>query len=116
MKAEVLEKLKAAAQELISAPSCSAEARAAGEKWLQAVGTPDEEAATAALMQEMEADVTSVEGLIALAESELGKKIFGEAAPGVAAHGREIKAAGAKYCDCPACVAAVKILSLKDEL
>ena len=48
--------------------------------------------------------------LIAFAESDEGRQVFGaEAAPGVAAHGREIKAAGAKYCDCPACAAGIPL-------
>ena len=34
----------------------------------------------------------------------------------VAAHAREIKAAGAKYCDCPACAAVEAILDKKDIL
>ena len=34
----------------------------------------------------------------------------------VAAHGKEIKAAGAVYCDCPACAAVEKILAKKDEM
>ena len=34
----------------------------------------------------------------------------------LAEHGKEIKAAGAKYCDCPACAAVEAILSKKDEL
>ena len=55
--------------------------------------------------------------LIAFAESDEGRQVFGaEAAPGVAAHGREIKAAGAKYCDCPACAAAAAILEKMDLL
>ena len=33
-----------------------------------------------------------------------------------AAHAREIKAAGAKYCDCPACAAVEAILEKKDLL
>ena len=34
----------------------------------------------------------------------------------VLAHAQEIKAAGAKYCDCPACAAAEAILEKKDAL
>lgn len=34
----------------------------------------------------------------------------------VAEHGREIKAKGAKYCDCPACAAAEAILRREDEM
>ena len=41
---------------------------------------------------------------------------FGEKAPEVAAYGREIKAAGAKYCDCPACAAVEAILAKKEEM
>ena len=58
----------------------------------------------------------TVDALIALAESEMGVKIFGDKAKGVADHGREIKAAGAKYCDCPACAAVEAILAKKEEM
>ena len=34
----------------------------------------------------------------------------------MATHAKEIKAAGEKYCNCPACVAAVAILENKDAL
>ena len=37
-------------------------------------------------------------------------------AKNVAAHGKEIKAAGAKYCDCPACMAVAAILEKKGEM
>ena len=58
-----------------------------------------------------------IDGLIAFAESDMGAKIFGaEMAKNVAAHGKEIKAAGAKYCDCPACAACEAILARKEEL
>ena len=59
-----------------------------------------------------------VDNLIAFAESETGAKVFGgeEAAKGVAEHGRQIKAAGAKYCDCPACAAVEAILEKKEEM
>ena len=44
-------------------------------------------------------------------------EVFGaESAKDVAAHAREIKAAGAVYCDCPACAAAEAILEKKDML
>ena len=43
--------------------------------------------------------------------------MFGEEkAKDVAAHAKEIKAAGAKYCDCPACAAVEAILDKKDEI
>ena len=46
----------------------------------------------------------------------MGAKVFGgiDAAKGVAEHGKAIKAAGAKYCDCQACAAVEAILEKKD--
>ena len=44
-------------------------------------------------------------------------KVFGaEGAKKLLVHAESIKAAGAKYCDCPACAACEKILAHKDEL
>ena len=64
---------------------------------------------------ELEADIMPIDGLIAFAESDAGAQVFGaDAAKNVAAHAKEIKAAGAKYCDCPACAAAEAILEKKD--
>lgn len=109
----VVEKTK----ELTAAHSCCREAREEAGKWLQALGTAGEKAETAAYIKELEEDITPIDGLIAFAESDAGKKIFGaENAAKMAAHAREIKAAGAKYCDCPACTAALAILSKKDEM
>lgn len=103
--------------ELINAPSCSAEAKAAAKSWLAAVGTDKEAEETKKLIAELEEDIMPVDTLIAFADSEAGAKVFGEEmAKNVAAHGREIKAAGAKYCDCPACAAVEAILEKKEEM
>lgn len=102
---------------LMDAPSCSREAKAAAQRWLDAIGTEQEAAETKKFLDEMEADVMPIDGLIAFAESEKAAKIVGpEKAKELAAHAREIKAAGAKYCDCPACAAAAAILEKKAEL
>ena len=103
-------------KELIDAPTCSQEAREAAKAWLDAVGTDREQEETKKYIAELEEDIVTVDGLIAFAESEAGAGVFGEKAPEVAAHGREIKAAGAKYCDCPACAAVEAILSKKEEM
>lgn len=117
MEKEVLDYVVEKTHKLMEAHTCSKEAKAAAQAWLDAVGTADEGAETQKYIAELEADLVTVDALIALAESELGSQIFGaEAAQGVAAHGREIKAAGAQYCDCPACVAVVDILAKKEEL
>ena len=70
-----------------------------------------------AYIAELEADIMPVDGLIAFAESEGGAQVFGpEKSREVADHGKKIKAAGAKYCDCPACAAAEAILTEKDHM
>lgn len=113
VRAYVTEKVK----ELIGAPSCCAEAKAAGQAWLDAAGTEKEAEATKKLIAELEADIVTVDGLIAFAGSEAGAQVFGaEKAGEILAHAEEIKAAGAKYCDCPACAACEAILSKKEEL
>lgn len=96
---------------MIAAPSCCQELKAAGQKWLDAVGTDRENAAWSALLAEVKEDVCTLEETIPFFESELGTQIFGpEKARALAAHAREIRAQGAKWCDCPACAAGVKIL------
>lgn len=116
MKKDVLEFVTQKSKELIEAKTCSAEAREAAEQWMNAVGTELEAEETKKYIAELEEDIVTVEGLEAFAESEMGAKVFGVDAPNVATHAREIKAAGAKYCDCPACAAVEAILSKKEEM
>lgn len=112
-KNDVMEKVK----ELMGAHSCCTEAKAAAKAWLDAIGTEKEKECAKALIQELEEDIMPIDQLIAFAGSEAGAQVFGkETAQKVEAHAREIKAAGAKYCDCPACAAAAAILEHKEEL
>ena len=109
----VVEKSK----ELMSASTCSSEAKAAAQAWLDAVGTDREAEETKKYVEELEADIMPIDGLIGFAESEHGAQVFGaDKALEVATHAREIIAAGAKYCDCPACAAVEAILDKKDIL
>lgn len=80
--------------------------------WLDAVGTDNEEAETKKYIAELEEDIMPIDGLIGFAGSEAGAAVFGaEKAKEVEAHAKEVKAAGGKYCDCPACAACEVILS-----
>lgn len=104
-------------QEMMNAPSCSREAKEAAQAWLDAAGTDREAEETKKYVAELEADIVTVDGLISFAESPDGAHVFGaDKAKHVAEHGREIKAAGAVYCDCPACAAVEAILNKKDEI
>ena len=58
-----------------------------------------------------------IDQLIGFAGSAKGEEYFGaDAAKGIAVHAREIKAAGAKYCDCPACSVVEDILRKKEDM
>ena len=104
-------------QELIAAPSCSAEAKEAAQRWLNAAGTDKEAEETKKYIEELEADIMPIDNLIAFAGSEAGAGYFGaELAKNITAHAEEIKLAGAEYCDCPACAAVAEILARKKEL
>ena len=111
-KAIVMEKVK----ELINAPTCCQEAKEAAQAWLDAVGTDREAEKARELIAELEEDLMPIDQLIAFAGSEAGARVFGDKAGEVAAHGKAVKEAGGKYCDCPACVAVEAVLERKEEL
>ncbi len=117
MKREVLDELVKRTQELINAPTCSQETKEAAQRWLDAVGTDAENAETKAFITELEEDIMPIDSLIGFAESEKGRAYFGaDTAASIAAHAREIQAAGARYCDCPACVIVAAILEKKADI
>lgn len=66
MTQETLDFVKEKTVALIAAHSCSAEAKAAAEKWLAAVGTAKEAEVTKAYIAELEADIMPIDGLIGL--------------------------------------------------
>ena len=108
-----MENIKKKVQEMISSYSCYAELKKVGQEWLDAAGTDNEAAATQKLLAEIEADLMPIDGMISFAESELCQQMFGEkGAADMLAHGKEIKAQGAVYCDCPACACALEIKDL----
>lgn len=117
MDKEVLNYVVEKTHDLMNAGSCSSEAKAAAQAWLDALGTDQEAAETRTYIEELEGDIMPIDMLISFAESDGGAAVFGaEMTKNVAAHAKEIKAAGARFCDCPACAAAEAILEKKDAL
>jgi len=111
MEKEVRDYVIGKTRDLLNAPSCCAEAKEAANAWLNAVGTDGEETETKKYISELKEDILPIDALIAFTESDAGIRVFGaEKAGKYHAHGIELKAAGAKYCDCPACSAAEAIL------
>ena len=104
--------------EMTSIPYCCEEAKAAAADWMNALGTDKEAEQTSKLLTELEEDILPIDSYIAFAGSEAGVKVFGgeEGAQKEISRAKERKAVGAKYCDCPACVAALAILDKREEL
>jgi hypothetical protein len=102
---------KEVVEKLMHAPSACQEAVQAGERYLKAVGTPEEEAARQALVEELKEDVTDIDGLIAFASSPAGEAVFGkEGAEATRKAAEAAKAGGEHYCICDACQAGAEIL------
>ena len=117
MKQEVRDFVAEKTRGLLEAFSCCAELKAAAQAWLDAAGTEKEAEATKQYIAELEEDIMPIASLIAFAESQGGPQYFVlQKTNEVAAPAREIQAAGARYCDCPACAAAEAILEKKAEM
>ena len=101
-------------KKLINAPSCYAELKTKAQTWLDAIGTKEEQDAAKAFITELEGDITKIDNLVAFAHSEQATQIFGDGAKAFAAHADELKASGAKYCDCAACTPGRAILANKN--
>lgn len=113
MLEDTIEKTKV----LLNASTCCAELASAAQSWLDAIGTEHEATAAKRYIEELEADIMPIDGLLGFAESQAGIQYFGEeTAANIAEHAKELKANGARYCDCPACAAAEAILENKAEL
>ena len=108
-KQEILAKVN----DLIAAPSVCADVKAAAEAYAKLQNKQNADA----LVKALEANVNSIDETIALAGSELGKKIFGEeTAANMVKLGQKVKAEGGKYCFCPACQAGSVIYENKAAL
>lgn len=109
----MVEKVK----EMMAAPMCYQGLRDVAQAWLDARGSKGEKAAAQKLLAAIEECITPIDSLVAFAHSDDAKEIFGaEGAKKFAAHADELKASGAKYCDCAACTPGQAILEHKAEL
>lgn len=105
------------ANKLIAVPFCYQGLKDAAQNWIDAVGTENEKASAKTLVDEAAADIMPIDAVIGFMKSEDAAKHFGaDVAAGMAKHAEEIKAAGAVYCDCEACSAALDILNNKDAI
>lgn len=112
MEKELFDYTAQKVEELLAAGSSSQNTREACETWKKAVAEDtDADVATKALLDALDEHHTTIDELIAFA-SGAAKEIMGEEiAAAMLAHAEEIKAAGAKYCDCAACTATHELLA-----
>lgn len=104
-------------EDLLAAPSTCAELKEIAQAYLASIGTADEASNAPKFISALEESIMPIGGLIAFAESDMGKQIFGDdKAKAILAHAKDIEAAGAKYCDCAACAACEALLERKDEI
>lgn len=109
----IVEKVK----EVIAAPSCCAELKAAAQTYLDTLDTADEKEAGKLLVAELEEDVQDIDSVLAFFSSDAGKAYFGaEMATEMAETAKKVKAAGGTTCFCPACAAGKAILDKKEIL
>ncbi|MBR0061102.1 MAG: hypothetical protein IJP68_06430 [Selenomonadaceae bacterium] len=112
-KRTLIEKIKAMA----AARTCCPELKRAVHSYLVALGKPSEKIAAKNLIAEIEEDLVTIDELLTFARSAHAIQILGkEGARKLLAHANELKASGAKYCDCPACTPAAEILQYKELL
>lgn len=106
MEKELFDYASAKVDEMLAAPSASADTKKAAQAWKDAVAAEgaDVEAATDALLDAISAHQTTIDDLIGFVGSDTGKQVFGEeGAKQMLEHSEMRKAAGAKFCDCAAC-------------
>ncbi len=111
-KKTLIEKAKA----MIAAPSCNPNLKAAGQAWIDSTGKADEKEKAEKMIEEIKNGVTTIDELVAFARSDVAAKMFGDGIKGFIAHADELKAKGAKYCDCGACAPALEIFENKETI
>ena len=104
-------------QALLDAPTSNETVKEFAQSWINAEGTPKQKELTKQLVSVAEQNIALIDETIGFAGSEVATQNLGaEGAANLLQHAKEIKAQGAKFCDCPGCVAAKNIIDLKEEI
>ena len=104
-------------KQLIAVPHAYQGLKDAAQKWLDTMedGKANQEA-TAEYVKLLEESIMSVDDIVAFTSSPDAAKVFGDQLPKFQAHAKELKASGAKHCDCDACKLVAEILKEKEYL
>ena len=113
----IRERLKTKTEALIAVEHAYQPLKEAAQKWLDTMedGKANAEA-TKEYVKLLEESIMSVDDIVAFTSSPKAAEVFGDQLPQFQAHAQELKASGAKYCDCDACKLVKEILDEKDYL
>lgn len=104
-------------QALLDAPQSNPKVKEFAQSWIDAEGTPEQKELTKQLVSVAEQNIALIDETIDFAGSERATQILGkEGAANLLQHAKDIKAEGAKFCDCSSCTVAKKIIDLKAEI
>jgi hypothetical protein len=105
MEKELLDYTASKVEEMLVAPSASADTKNAAQAWKDAIAAgKDADEATSTLLDAISAHQATIDDLIGFMSSDKAKELFGaDVAAKNVAHAEERKAKGAKWCDCAAC-------------
>ena len=103
--------VKELVQALLDARTSNPTVKEFAQSWLDAEGTPEQKELTKQLVSVAEQNIALIDETIDFAGSERATQILN-----LLQHAKDIKAEGAEFCDCPACVAAKNIIDLKAEI
>ena len=104
-------------QALLDAPKSTPTVKEFAQSWFDAEGTEKQVELTKQLVSVAEQNIALIDEVIDYARSERAIQSLGEeGAAKLLQHAKDIKAEGAEFCDCAACVAAKNIIDLKAEI
>ena len=100
---------------VINSNTACPELKEASKKYLEAVGTENENGAARALIAELNEDVNTIDDTIAFFKSDFAKSIFGDETENKLSAALKAKENGDTVCICDGCRAGYEILKVKDE-
>ncbi|MFA6755278.1 MAG: molecular chaperone Hsp90 [Bacilli bacterium] len=117
MKVETRKYIEKECKELLKVSFACNEAKDVCKRWLIHEGSKEEDEIAKELIKELKEDVEPIEDLLKFANSKECLTMFGEEeANKFKKHANELLAKGNKYCDCPACTAALNIIKIEKDI
>ena len=108
--------MKELVTELVNAPSCCEQVREVCKNYLKVVDSDEEKAALSELVKVIRENINTIDETIEFCKSDKALNMLGEEKRNfLLEKSLKAKENGAKYCDCPACSAAEKILNLYEK-